>query len=103
MGLVGNYALIDEGTSQIRTLFIYDAIINDKLIFKDAYVGGLKMEDGFLLFDQQIDAEFVDPKPACPEEYKEMEDNIGYIGVYKYDFKAKGTSFTGEFRCQYFE
>ena len=103
MGLYGDNAIIDAGTGQIRQLTILDAIVTDRTYFKDSYVNDLRIENGFLYLEQPIEEEYVNPKPECPEKFKGMEDYIGYVGVYQYDFKSKSLAFTGEYKCEYFE
>ncbi len=102
MGFYQQYAIIDEGTSQVRTLYIYD-IEKQALVYTDSYLSELILKDSMLYFYQQVYAENMDELPECPEELKELGDDVGYAGEIKYDFKQKGSAPTGVYKCQYFE
>jgi glutamine cyclotransferase len=101
-GIYKNYILIDEGTSQIRILKIYD-INKSALIFTTSYVGDLTLRKGTLLFNTKVEIVDESKIPECSKELQEMEYGIGYVEDLIYSFEKNALTRTGHYECCYFE
>lgn len=101
MGIYQHFAIIDEGTGQIRLLRVYDLTVREEL-FSNSYVEGLSIEDDHLYFHNQATINDEALLPNCPEELQNL-DGVGYIEELIYSFKDNELTYTGNFNCYYFE
>ncbi|MDB4344253.1 hypothetical protein OAA35_00060 [bacterium] len=101
-GLIGHYMIIDEGTGTMRDLSVYD-LQEQKVVFKNGYVGSLEMIKGKIHFLDQVQIEKESEKPECPQEIIDIGYGIGYVEKLIYDIEKGKMKRTGEYQCWYFE
>jgi len=101
-GLIGHYMIIDEGTGTMRDLSVYD-LQEQKVVFKNGYVGSLEMIEGKIHFLDQVQLQKESEKPECPQELIDIGYGIGYVEKLIYDIDKGKKNRTGEYQCWYFE
>jgi hypothetical protein len=97
-GLVGNCALIDIGTGNVREMAIYDLQTNKvvtilKGIVNDASIKDRKLSYAILLSDNQVKALKL---PTCSNADLEIS---GYTEAMTYDFTTKKSVSTQKYDC----
>lgn len=102
VGIYEHYAIIDQGTGQIRGLAVID-LDQNLTVLQESYIDNLTIRDGILEFEKQV--ELSDPEliPECPKELQGMEYGIGYVELFRFNFVEKSITGSGNYRCQYFE
>lgn len=101
-GLIGHYMIIDEGTGTMRDLSVYD-LQEQKMVFRNGYVGSLKVQEGKIHFLDQVQLQKESEKPECPQELIDLGYGIGYVEKLVYDIDKGKMKRTGEYQCWYFE
>lgn len=102
VGIYQHYAIIDEGTGQMRTLSIYD-ISQQEMIFTTSYVNEITLKKSELFFDDKVEIEDQTKIPECSKELQEIEYGIGYVEHFIYSFEQNELTRTGKYECCYFE
>jgi hypothetical protein len=98
--LAGDYLVVSEGTSQVRTLLVFDLRKGKQLLSADAEYDGF-VDGGVAYWERR--------EMATPENCPQFEEYSGYggSGVIAHEtifsFDSRQSTSTGETRCDYLE
>ncbi len=102
-GKIGDYLLFDIGTSSVRTLEIYDSK-NLSQVLKVVDYRDLTAQNPSITFKTRIQAlRASQTPPPCPEELKEMKENVGYFQTKVFDFSTLTLKDSDLVTCEYVE
>jgi len=102
LGLIGDYMLIDIGTSNIRTLNIYHILTKD-IVFQNRYFDNIEINNSNLIFLDKVDIQDETLKPNCPQNLLDIGYGIGYSEKLVYHIRDLKLKRTGIYKCHYFE
>lgn len=102
-GKIGDYLLFDIGTSSVRTLEIYDSK-NLSQVLKVVDYRDLTVQNQSVTFKTRIQVLKASQTPSpCPEELKDMKENVGYFQAKVFDFNTLTLKDTHLVTCEYVE
>lgn len=104
LGKVGQYLLIDAGTSTVRNISIIRSEDQEKIhtgiSYRDVYVELQKV-----YYKTKIELAEEDNKPECSSELKSLgtEEQLGYLQTVYFDLDSLQLQQTNQIECAYFE